>query len=325
MFFQPIYIAGQTGSGKTGVSIELAQRLGGAEIINADAYQVYEGIEILSAAPDESEKQGIPHHLFGSIPLDEECDAAHFSDLARREINRLSEQAIPIVVGGSGLYLKSITHGLAPTPKGDEALRRKLAERSLEDLVLDYETLDPEGAAKTNLKNRRYVTRNLEICLLTGQRASELKAGWENDAPDICGIFLQRAREDIYDRINRRTVMMFEAGVVDEIRNLPEDLSVTAQKAIGLREIQSMIAGEISESDCIAAIQQITRRYAKRQETWFKKEKQYRPVLCEADDSASQIVDRILEIFPISDLQSRKKIQPCPKSKKETRPGSNCP
>lgn len=303
--FAPLYLAGQTGSGKTGVSIDLAHRLGAAVVVNTDAFQVYRGIEILSAAPSRDEQDGITHHLFGIHDLTEECDAATFSKLARSTIDQLSGEAVPIVVGGSGLYLKSITHGIGPTPPGDEALRVKLDQRSLEELVEEYRALDPEGAASTNLKNRRYVSRNLEICLLTGQPASRLKASWERTAPKFRGVYLKRSREDIYQRINLRTVEMFENGVVEEVRSLADPLSVTASKAIGLREIQALIAGEITEEECIATIQQITRRYAKRQETWFRKEPQYLPVECGPEDTAHDIVDQILKIFPVEELLSR--------------------
>jgi tRNA dimethylallyltransferase len=322
-YYQPIYLAGQTGSGKTGVSVELARRLGAAEIINADAFQIYQSISILSAAPREGEKGAITHHLFEIFPVDHECDAAQFATLARETINRVSATAIPVVVGGSGLYLKSITHGLGETPRGNSALRQELEKCSFDDLVSEYQRLDPEGAAATNLKNRRYVTRNLEICLLTGQAASKLKTNWKSEAPEFTGIYLQRNREEIYERINRRTRKMFADGVVEEIRQLSGELSATVAKAIGIREIQSFLAGEMTEEECIAAIQQITRRYAKRQETWFKKEPQYRVIPCQPDDSAAQIVDRILEIFPATELQSRKNSAPCPRSKKEIQPELN--
>lgn len=323
MFHRPIYIAGQTGSGKTGVSIELAKRLGNAEIVNADAFQCYQGIEILAATPDRNERRDVPHHLFGIYPVDRECDVAQFADLARGTINQLSGNSVPIIVGGSGLYLKAITHGLAPTPPGDETLRAELEKQSLEELVESFRKLDPEGAEKTNLTNRRYVTRNLEICLLSGQPASVLKANWENNAPSFTGIYLQRARDDIYDRINRRTFQMFEDGAVDEVKSLPGELSSTASKAIGLREIKQFLDGGISETECIETIQQITRRYAKRQETWFKKERQFMPVACEVDDTTEEIVDRILKIFTITELQSRTENKPCPISKTEIQTESN--
>lgn len=291
---QPIYLSGQTGSGKTAIAVELATRLGNVEIVNADAYQIYQGMPILSASPAENEKRSVPHHLFEFLPPSEECDAAGFARVAKAKIEEVSSRGnVPLVVGGSGLYLKAITHGLAPTPKGDPDLRAELDQLSLEELVEKYQQTDPEGAETTNLKNRRYVTRNLEISILAGQPASQLKKSWENDAPNITAFYLQRERGDIYDRINRRTTLMFEAGVVDEVAKLKE-LSNTAEKAIGIREIRSLLAGEIDEETCIEAIRTITRRYAKRQETWFKREDAFVPIPVAPDDAVDSVVERIL-------------------------------
>src|SRR5690606_1102779 len=121
----PLYLAGQTGSGKTAIALELARQLAPVEIINADAFQIYRGLEILSAAPPPEDRALIPHHLFGELPVTDECDAAGFARLARAKIAEVALRAIPLVVGGSGLYLKAITHGLAPTPKGDPNLREE--------------------------------------------------------------------------------------------------------------------------------------------------------------------------------------------------------
>jgi len=291
----PIYLAGQTGTGKTAVALELADNLGNdIEIINADAFQVYRGFDILSAAPTAEEKGRVPHHLFGILPLTEACDVANFAKIAKEKIAEISARAIPLVVGGSGLYLKAITHGLAPTPPGDPDLREKLDAFSLEELCHQLRELDPEGAEKTNLENRRYVTRNLEICLLTGEPASKLKSEWANESPDIVAFYLKREREDIYERINRRTVQMFAGGVIEEIAGLPGDISTTAEKAIGLRQIRELIAGEIDEAECVAQIQQITRRFAKRQESWFKRETLFNPVEMGKDDRATDIAIEIL-------------------------------
>jgi len=291
----PIYLSGQTGSGKTAVALALAKTLGPVEIINADAYQVYSGLEILTAAPTEEEKELVPHHLFGILDCDNECDAAAFSDLARAKIAEIEQRATPLVVGGSGLYLKAITHGLAPTPPGNPELRKKLEEHSLEQLVTQYRKLDPTGAKKTNLANRRYVTRNLEICILSGRPASEIKSVWQNNQPNIHAVYLRREREDIYARINRRTERMFEEGVVEEIAALG-DLSTTAAKAIGIAEIQALIAGEMEREACVETIQKKTRHYAKRQATWFRREAAFRSVEVGADDEAETIAESVLSL-----------------------------
>ena len=290
---KPLYLAGQTGCGKTAVALEIARQLRAVEIINADAYQVYRGLEILSAAPDAGEREQCPHHLFGILDPNEECDAATFAKLARTTIAEVATRAIPLVVGGSGLYLKAITHGLAPTPKSDPVLREKLDQRSLESLIEEYEALDADGAAQTNLKNRRYVTRNLEICLLSGQPASRLKQEWEDNAPELDAVYLFRDREVIYDRINRRTHTMVDAGVIDEIDALA-DLSPTAAKAIGIREIKAHLAGELSREEMIEQIQQTTRRYAKRQASWFKRETAFRRIEISNGESPAETAGRIL-------------------------------
>lgn len=294
------YLAGPTGSGKSAVALALAERIGKAAIVNADAFQLYRGYEILSAAPSAEDQKRVPHHLYGALSLEENCDAARFSTLARNTINRLAaEGTVPIVVGGSGLYLKSLTHGLAPTPPGDPELRAQLEDNSLDELVAQYREVDPEGAEATNLKNRRYVTRNLEISLLTGRPASELKREFARNAPKISAVVITRKREELYDRINRRTESMFSEGVVEEIRALADtELSVTAEKAIGLREIRAHIAGELSEAETIEAIQQATRRYAKRQGTWFRRETAFVEIALGSEENAASVADRILEEFP---------------------------
>ena len=272
----PIYLAGPTGCGKTGVALEIA-RLSHApiEVVNADAYQIYAGLEILSAAPTPEERVECPHHLFGTIPLSEELDASRYAEMARSILAEIvARGATPLVIGGSGLYLKSLTHGLADVPKGDPDLRAELDELGFEELVARYLKADPAGAAETNLKNRRYVTRNLEITLLAGQPASELKATFAGQRPDIRAVTLVRERAELYERINQRTFDMFDDGVVEEVERVLVSgaLSTTAERAIGLREISDLIAGTLTREEAISTIQQSTRRYAKRQLNWFRRE-----------------------------------------------------
>lgn len=299
-----IYLVGPTGSGKSTVALALGSHLGNAVIINADAYQIYRGYEILSAAPTGEDMRRLPHHLFGALDLSENCDAARYAALARPLIDDLAHRGVqPIVVGGSGLYLKALTHGLADTPPASPSLRAELESLSLDDLCDRYRKADPAGAATTNLKNRRYVTRNLEITLLAGRPASELKRDFAISRPAIRGFVLTRDRSDLYDRINRRTLAMFDAGVIGEVKALAEtNLSTTAAKAIGLAEIRSLIAGEIDEIEAIARIQQATRRYAKRQGTWFRRESAFLELPAGKDESADRLVERILrQLYPVTE------------------------
>lgn len=294
------YLAGPTGCGKTGIALALARRLVRAAIINADAFQIYRGIEILSAAPAPREQTEIPHFLFGALPLDSTCDAIRFAGMARAAIGQAAaEGLLPIVAGGSGLYLKALTHGIAPTPPGDPALRETLAHLSTGELAAWFAALDPAGAAATNLKNRRYVMRSLEITLISGRPASEMKAQFAIPDPQIRAVILTRDRADLHERINRRTEQMFAGGVVDEIRRLAgTTLSETSQKAIGLAEIRALIAGETGRDEAVAAIQRATRKYAKRQATWFRRENAFQTICLSPDEPPETAVERILSLFP---------------------------
>lgn len=295
---QPFYLAGPTGCGKTAVSLALGRLVAPVEIVNADAFQIYRGLEILSAAPEPTERLAFPHHLFGALAPTDENDAAEHARRTHATLAAIPGSALPLVVGGSGLYLKAITHGLAPTPKGDPALRAELDTISLEALVERYRDLDPAGAATTNLLNRRYVTRNLEICLLAGRPASELKAEWAISEPRIRAVYLQRDRADLGERIARRTAAMFEAGVVDEVARLGA-LSVTAAKAIGIAEIQALLRGEITETACREAIRLATRQYAKRQENWFRREPAFHPLPLPRDEAPETTAARIVDHFSL--------------------------
>ncbi len=293
---QTIYLCGPTASGKSSLAIALAQELGG-EVVNADAFQLYRGLETLTAAPSSEEQAAVPHHLYGVLDPDETCDAMRFRELALPVIAEItSRKAVPIVTGGSGLYLKFLTHGPSPLPTGDHAYRETLAALSLEDLASRLQSLDPVEASRTDLQNRRYLTRAIEICELSGQRCSELRDRWESITKDVSaslsGIFIQRERPDLHRRINLRTTRMLDAGAVDEVRHLA-DPSSTFEKAIGFREITALNEGRINRSECIDRIRAATRQYAKRQETWFRREAWLHPLIWAPDTPAP--IERALE------------------------------
>ncbi|MCP5541262.1 MAG: tRNA (adenosine(37)-N6)-dimethylallyltransferase MiaA [Akkermansiaceae bacterium] len=292
-----VFLAGPTGSGKSAVSIRLAQHLGRAEIVNADAFQIYRGLEILTAAPSLADREKVPHHLYGVLSPADSCDAARFAEMAEAVVSEIANRgAVPIVVGGGGLYLKALTHGLAPVPKGDPALRGALDRLSLDDLVSWLRVIDPAGAAATNLKNRRYVTRNLEISLLGGVPASVLKERFARAAPRILGFQLQRERTDLHARIDARVPEMIGDGVMAELKCLEASLlSETAAKAIGLREFHEVIRGRIALEEAIATVQQATRRYAKRQATWFRRETCLAPIAVAPDEAPDSVAARIAE------------------------------
>ncbi|HEY5778590.1 MAG TPA: tRNA (adenosine(37)-N6)-dimethylallyltransferase MiaA [Terrimicrobiaceae bacterium] len=264
----PIIVAGPTGVGKTAFAVELANRLDG-EILGADAYQVYRGMEILTAQPDHESRSAVPHHLIGFLSPAEPFDAAHFVTLAREKISKiLARGKLPIITGGSGLYIKALTHGLVDRPPGSSSLRSELAELSTHQLRERLGKLDPD--AKVDIHNPRRVVRALEISILTGRPASELHRDWQTKAtPGFRGLLLVRERAELSARIAENVRGMFERGVVAEVGRIPE-LGPTAAMAIGLREIQALRRGELSQSECVDAVTLSTRRYVKRQLTWFR-------------------------------------------------------
>jgi len=295
-YLQPFYIAGATGSGKSALALALAQRVGG-EIVNADAFQLYRQLDICTAKPSLEERSLCPHHLFDVLALSESCDAAFYTELARPVIEDILKRGrLPIVVGGSGLYLKALTHGLANVPS-DESMRLQLAELTAAERVEWLLVRDPTVAATMNLKNDRYVSRALEICLLTGQPQSELRQSWKDLQPAFDGICLKWDRETLNARLDRRVLAMVEAGLVNEIASLGE-FTGTAVKAIGVRDVQRHLACECSLEEAIAAIQMSTRRYAKRQRSWFRRETGFKIVEMREDKTPVELADEVLEVFP---------------------------
>jgi tRNA dimethylallyltransferase len=205
------------------------------------------------------------HHLLGQISLAEEMSAAKFRVLARSALADIHfRKKNAIVVGGSGLYLKAITHGFDQVPPPDSKLRKELSALSTSELARRLQELNPELAARTDLKNPMRMVRAIEIA--SSVIPSEAQDDRMMSPP---GVLLLRDRDDLYQRINERVNAMFRNGVEEEVRAL-QDIGPTAASALGLKEIRTLIAGQISREECIAKIQQATRRYAKRQLTWFR-------------------------------------------------------
>jgi tRNA dimethylallyltransferase len=278
-------IVGPTASGKSDLAADVASEID-AEIVSADAFQIYRGLDLLTAKPDASTLTKAPHHLIGTTPLHEEMNAEKYRRDASRAINEIhSRGKLAIVVGGSGLYIKALTHGLAALPKPDPKLRERLNAMSLDELFSQLSQLDPEAAQKIDVKNRRRMVRALEICLLSGKPASAVVAagadrGRLESTPAATGVFVFRDREELYARINQRVDAMFDNGVIEEVRAAGR-VSSTASQMIGFREIRQLLDGPAdarSISQCVAAIQQATRRYAKRQLTWFRRQTNFSPL-----------------------------------------------
>jgi tRNA dimethylallyltransferase len=282
------FIVGPTATGKSELAADVAQEIG-AEIINADAFQIYRGLDLLTAKPDPATVAKAPHHLIGTVPVQEEMNAEKFRRAASRVIDEIHSRDKPaLVVGGSGLYIKTLTHGLAALPEPNPNLRVQLNEMSLNELRRRLVELDPETARKIDMQNQRRLVRAVETCLLTGKPVSEKRIQWRSVAGvgdpggpgstiPATGVFGFRDRDELYTRINNRVEAMFENGVIEEARAAGA-MSSTALKMIGLHEIRELLGGQMSILQCIAAIQQATRRYAKRQLTWFRRQSNFEPL-----------------------------------------------
>ena len=284
-------IVGPTATGKSELAAYVAREVS-AEIVSADAFQIYRGLDLLAAKPDASTLAKAPHQLIGTVPFTEAMNAEKFRRLGLRAIEEINSRGkLAIVVGGSGLYIKALTHGLAPLPESDPQLREKLNAMSLDNLRSQLVELDSEAAKKIDIKNRRRLVRALEICLITGKPASEVVAGGDDPGPPrstpaatasgssipATGVFVFRDRNELYERINQRVETMFARGVIEDVRAAAVT-SATASQMIGLREIRELLAGKKSLPQCIAEIQQATRRYAKRQLTWFRRQTNFSPL-----------------------------------------------
>jgi tRNA dimethylallyltransferase len=270
------YIVGPTAVGKSEIAADAAQ-LCNAEIVGADAFQIYEGLQLLTAKPDAETLRKVPHHLIGSVPINEEMNAARFCSLAQRSITAIhSRGKAAFVVGGSGMYVQAHTHGLSPLPPANAELRQQLTRLTSDQLLEKLQQLDPTTAATIDPHNKHRLVRAVEICTLTGRPASELRSRTPPAQP-AAGVLLFRDRAELHQRIDQRVEAMFRDGVIDEVRGLGPT-SATAAKTLGLHEIQELIAGRTSEAECVARIQQATRRYAKRQLTWFRNQSNFEPL-----------------------------------------------
>lgn len=268
---ETLLIAGPTGAGKTDLSLRLAERIGG-EIIGADAFQIYAGLPLLSAQPDPAELARIPHHLVGSVPISEPFDSGRYRDAALEALRDLAERGKrPIVTGGTGLYFKVLLGGLDDLPPRDPDLREEFSPLTLAALVERLKGLDRAGAESVDLANRRRVERALEIVLLTGRPLAESRKGPRPMPPGVRALLVSRERGVLNARIAANVERMFSSGVVQEVSSLPpEGVGPTASAMLGLREIRSLLRGEATREETIASITSSTRRYAKRQMTWFR-------------------------------------------------------
>jgi len=279
---QPILaIVGATATGKSALALDLAEEIGG-EIVSADSLQVYRGLDLGTAKPGAADRARVPHHLVDILEPDEVYSAGEFARRARAAIDEIAARGrIPIVVGGSGLYLRALLRGLSPLPPGDPevraALRSRLETEGLPALREELVRIDPKTAARLTAGDTQRVLRALEVECVTGRPLS----AWLDEQPfgiqaiAAVQIGLTLPRSILYDRIAGRVVWMMEAGWLGEVAGLLQrGLSprLPAFQAIGYRQLVRHLEGDGSLEQAIAEIVRETRRFAKRQETWFRKE-----------------------------------------------------
>ena len=271
-----IVIAGPTGVGKTKISIDLASELN-AEIISSDSAQVYKGLNIGTAKITEKEMQGIKHHLIDIVEPISKYSVGNFEKDVNKILNQNPEKNF-LLVGGTGLYINSVTNGLSILPEADKKTREYLStldNQTLLELALKY---DEEATKEIHPNNRVRLERVVEVFLLTGQKFSELsKKNIKNNNFKFLKIALERDRENLYDRINKRVDIMFAEGLVDEVKKLYEIYGEKLYKLniIGYNEIIDYINGIISLDEANYRIKLNSRHYAKRQFTWFKADNEY--------------------------------------------------
>jgi tRNA dimethylallyltransferase len=268
-------IAGPTASGKSALALEFAKRSGGV-IVNADSAQIYRGMPILSAAPTAEERAEVEHRLYAVRDPADPCSAAEWAKMARDEIAEIhAEERLPILVGGTGLYLGTLLDGIAPVPPIDAAVRQRVRSQSVEQNRAELETHDPEAAARLRPTDKTRIARALEVVVSTGRTLAQWqqhREGGIGSEIDLKPLILLPPRDWLYARCNERFEGMFERGAIDEVRALLAralDPSLPAMRAIGVREIAAFISGEMTRDHVISAGQQATRNYAKRQYTWF--------------------------------------------------------
>ncbi|WP_115644456.1 tRNA (adenosine(37)-N6)-dimethylallyltransferase MiaA [Leifsonia aquatica] len=277
-----VAIVGPTGTGKTDLSLALADRLRArgqaAEVVNADAMQLYRGMDIGTAKIAPNEWRGVPHHLFDVLDVTEEATVARYQPEARGAVADIqSRGAVPILVGGSGLYVSSVIFDFR-FPGTDPVLRARLeaelAERGPGMLFRRLAEADPEAAARIGSSNGRRIVRALEVAELTGAPVS----GTLPDAPEpwrpVTILGLAAPRDELVLRLDARVERMWQAGLLDEVRRLIPlgiEHGVTAGRAIGYAQALAELRGELTRAEAIAQTQQLTRRYARRQVSWFKR------------------------------------------------------
>jgi len=299
-----IYLTGPTASGKSAVGVHLARILG-AEILSMDSMSLYRGMDIGTAKPTMAERGGVPHHLIDVLEPWESASVARYRDWALEIVEAIEARGNrPLFVGGTALYLKALLRGLFEGPSAVAEIRERL-ETVVEVLgapalhvMLDVH--DPAAAARIHPNDGRRIVRALEVIETTGRPLSELQRQHDQPAPASVPVFaMELPRPLLYERINRRVIEMFDAGLVEEVRRLqagPRPIGEVAAKGVGYREVLAHLAGELDLKSTIELVQTRTRQFAKRQGTWFRGLAEVRPLPVPADEPPEETARRLAEL-----------------------------
>ena len=275
-----VVILGPTASGKTALSLALAEKFGG-EIVNCDSVAMYREFDIGTAKPSASERARVPHHLFDVVDPTQDMTAGEYAQRARQVLDEIKlRRRLPIVVGGTGLYLRALLEGLFAGPQRSEELRERLRTRATKRRA-DYlhrilRRLDRAAAEKIHANNVPKLIRAIEVCLASRQKMTEL---WEQGRDALRGFQILRLgldpdRAALYERINQRAERMFVTGLIDETQSLLQKYGMAARPlaSLGYKQAAQLLRGEITREQALQAAQQAHRNYAKRQMTWFRRE-----------------------------------------------------
>lgn len=297
-----VVIVGPTASGKTAVSIELAKKING-EIISADSMQIYKYMDIGTAKPTLDEMQGIKHYMLDVVMPDETFNVAKYKKMAEEAIEEILKKGkVPIIVGGTGLYVNTLVDGIefADVP-GDEEYKNELIEKAYREgamsIYKELEKVDSESAKKIDPNNIRRVARALEIYKVTGKTKTQLDIESRKEVKYDYRLFgMEWDRETLYNRIDLRVDKMIEAGLINEVRNVIEKFKIsnTAVQGLGYKEVIEYLNGNISYEEMIEKLKLETRHYAKRQLTWFRRDKRIKWI--KPDENATCVIINELQV-----------------------------
>ena len=306
-----ICIAGPTASGKTALAVELAKEFGG-EVVSCDSMQVYRRMNIGTAKPTKEEMQGIVHHMLDVAEPYEDFSVSRYCEMAAPIVDDIVRRGkTAIVAGGTGLYMDSLIRGNAFAPFPSTGMREKLEaqadEQGMEAMLSALSSIDPEAASRLHLADRKRIIRALEVYYETGETITEHNRKTQEIPPRYTPVWFaleDENRADLYERINRRVEAMLDLGLIDEIRTLLDSgisAKCTAMQAIGYKEFVDALNGNCSIADATLQVQQASRNYAKRQLTWFRRNKAIHWLCRAPGENNAEIVLKARQILTESD------------------------